>query len=367
MKIKFLDLQAQYNSIKDEIDSALFEVLNSSSFILGPSVAKFESAFALYCGCKHAIGVNSGTSALFLILKALGIGRGDEVITAANTFIATAAAIAETGATPVLVDVDPVTRNIDLKQIEAMITSQTRAIIPVHLYGNMVNMDETLSIAAKHDLLVIEDAAQAHGAAFRDKRAGSFGVAAGFSFYPGKNLGAYGEGGAVVTSDDGLAETVRKLRDHGFSKKYFCDILGYNARMDGFQGAILSVKLKYLDKWNQERNRVANRYREKLEGLPVTLPTEFRDSYQVYHQFVIESDARDELQSYLAENGIPTLLHYPIPVHKQEGFIRAGFPSGSFPVTEKLSERILSLPIYPELKDNEIDYIGSKIREFFER
>jgi dTDP-4-amino-4,6-dideoxygalactose transaminase len=367
MNIIFLDLQAQYNSIKDEIDSALSEVLNSSSFILGPSVAKFEQAFADFCGCKHAIGVNSGTSALFLILKALGIGRGDEVITAANTFIATVAAIAETGATPILVDVDPVNRNIDLNQIESVITNKTKAIMPVHLYGNMVDMDELISIAKKHGLLVVEDAAQAHGATFNKKRAGSFGVAAGFSFYPGKNLGAYGEGGAVVTSDDKLADTIRKLRDHGFSKKYYCDIIGYNARMDGFQGAVLAVKLKHLDQWNRERNRVAKRYREKLAGLPITLPSEFKNSYQVYHQFVIETDSRGELQNFFADNSVPTLLHYPIPVHKQKGFIDAGFAVGSYPITEKLSETILSLPIYPELKDNEVDYVVSKIKEFFER
>jgi len=367
MKIKFLDLKAQYDSIKNEIDGALSEVLNSTSFILGPSVTKLEEAFAEYCECKYAIGVNSGTSALFLILKGLGIGRGDEVITAANTFIATVAAIAEIGATPILVDVDPTTRNIDTSQIEAAITSKTKAIMPVHLYGSMVNMDEIISVAQKHNLPVVEDAAQAHGATFKDKKAGSFGIAAGFSFYPGKNLGAYGEGGAVVTSDDKLYETIKKLRDHGFSKKYYCDILGYNARMDGFQGAILSVKLKYLDKWNQERNRVADRYLEELAGLPVGLPIEFNDNYQVYHQFVIETNSRDELQKYLSDNGIPTLLHYPIPIHKQKGFIEAGFDAGSYPVTEKLADRILSLPIYPELQDNEIDYVVSKIKEFFER
>jgi dTDP-4-amino-4,6-dideoxygalactose transaminase len=367
MKIKFLDLNAQYNSIKNEMDSAIAEVINNSSFILGPSVARFEETFAKYCGCKYAIGVNSGTSALFLILKGLGVGSSDEVITAANTFIATVAAIAQTGATPILVDVDPATRNIDTNLIAAAITPKTKAIMPVHLYGNMVDMEKINSVAKKHNLLVIEDAAQAHGATFKDKRAGSFGIAAGFSFYPGKNLGAYGEGGAVVTSDDKLAETIKKLRDHGFSKKYYCDILGYNARMDGIQGAVLGVKLKYLDQWNKERNRVARRYREKLKDAPITLPTESEDNFQVYHQFVIETDSRDELQKYLADNDIPTLLHYPIPVHKQQGFIDAGFAIDSFPVTEKLAKRILSLPIYPELADNEVDYIASKINGFFER
>jgi len=366
MKINFLDLKAQYNSIKGEIDNAISEVINSSGFVLGPSVAKFEEAFAQYCGCKHAIGVNSGTSALFLILKALGIGKDDEVITASNTFIATVAAISYTGAKPVLVDANPVTRNIDLKLIEKAITPKTKVLMPVHLYGNMVNMEKLGSISEKYNLIIVEDAAQAQGASFKGKPAGSFGMAAGFSFYPGKNLGAYGEGGGIVTLDDKLAETIRKLRDHGFAKKYFCDIIGYNARMDGIQGGILSVKLKYLDQWNKERNRVAARYRGKLAGLPIMLPTEFDDNYQVYHQFVIETDLRDELQGFLSENNIPTLIHYPIPVHKQKGFIDSGFSDGSFPVTENLSGRILSLPIYPELKDADVDYISSKVKEFFE-
>jgi len=364
MKINFLDLKAQYDSIKTEIDEAIGQVIISSSFVLGPAVARFEEDFARFCQCGQTVGVNSGTSALFLTMKGLGIGPGDEVITAANTFMATAAAIIYTGATPVLVDVDPVTSNIDLSKIEAAITSKTRVIIPVHLYGCMVDMDGVNAIAGKHNLFVIEDACQAHGARFKGKPAGSFGLAGCFSFYPGKNLGAYGEGGAVVTSDIKLAATIRKLRDHGSDRKYHHDLIGYNARMDGIQGAVLGVKLKHLEEWNKQRNRVAARYRRNLRDLPVVLPGEFPDCYPVYHLFVIEVDDRDGLQNFLSESGIPTLIHYPIPIHRQKGYLDAGFAAGSYPITERLSGRILSLPIYPELADEQVDFISSKIREF---
>jgi len=365
MNIKFLDLKAQYDAIKREIDPALSELINSGSFVLGKAVSRFENDFAEYCGCRYAIGVDSGTSALLLALKALGIGPGDEVITAANTFIATVAAIIHTGATPVLVDIDPDTRNIDLNLIEKHLTPRTRAIIPVHLYGSMVDMNRLAPLADKHHLLVLEDAAQAHGARFHGKPAGSFGMAAGFSFYPAKNLGAYGEAGAVVTSDAGLADEIKMLRDHGSMKKYFHEKIGFNARMDGLQGAILAVKLKYLDKWNTERNRVAERYRNNLKDLPLVPPMSFDDSYQVYHQFVIEVDQRDKFQKFLLDKGIPTMIHYPVPIHMQNAFIDSGFHSGSYPVTEKLAGRIVSLPIYPELSNEEIDYISRYIHEFF--
>jgi len=367
MKINFLDLNAQYLSIKAEIDSSIAQVISTSSFVLGPSVTKFEQDFARFCQCDDAIAVNSGTSALFLTLKALGIGDGDEVITAANTFIATAAAVIYTGATPILVDVDPVTRNIDLAKIESAITSKTKALLPVHLYGCMVDMDRINAIARKHNLIVLEDACQAHGAMFKNKAAGSYGRAGAFSFYPGKNLGAYGEGGAITTSDKELAREIRKLRDHGSEKKYYHDIIGYNARMEGIQGAVLYVKLRHLSDWNKERNRVAARYREKLAGLPAICPSEFKDFYQVYHVFAIEIENRDKLQEFLKENGIPTLIHYPIPIHNQKAYQDAGFDGGQYPVTEKLSRRILSLPIYPELTNEQVDYISSKIKEFFGR
>jgi dTDP-4-amino-4,6-dideoxygalactose transaminase len=365
MKVNFLDLKAQYESIKTEIDTAIAGVIGTTSFVLGPAVANFEKEFAQYCQCEEAVAVNSGTSALFLTLKGMGIGTGDEVITAANTFIATVAAIVYTGATPVLVDVDPLSRNIDCGKIESAITLRTKVIIPVHLYGCMADMNKINGIARRHNILVLEDACQAHGAKLKGRPAGSFGIAGAFSFYPGKNLGAYGEGGAVVTSDKELARTIRKLRDHGSEKKYYHDIMGYNARMEGIQGAVLGVKLGHLDEWNKERNRVAARYREKLAGVPVTVPTELADYYQVYHLFVIESDRRDELQSHLNKAGITTLIHYPIPIHRQKAYLQIASDPSQYPVTERLADRILSLPIYPELANGQIDYVANKIGEFF--
>jgi dTDP-4-amino-4,6-dideoxygalactose transaminase len=365
MKVNFLDLKAQYESIKTEIDAAISGVIGTTSFVLGPAVANFEKKFAQYCQCEEAVAVNSGTSALFLTLKGMGIGTGDEVITAANTFIATVAAIVYTGATPVLVDVDPLSRNIDCGKMESAITPRTKVIIPVHLYGCMADMNKINEIARRHNVLVLEDACQAHGAKLKGRPAGSFGIAGAFSFYPGKNLGAYGEGGAVVTSDKELVRTIRKLRDHGSEKKYYHDIIGYNARMEGIQGAVLGVKLGHLDKWNRERNRVVARYREKLAGIPVTVPTELADYYQVYHLFVIESDRRDELQSHLNNAGITTLIHYPIPIHRQKAYLQIVSDPGQYPVTEKLANRILSLPIYPELANEQIDYVADKIGEFF--
>jgi dTDP-4-amino-4,6-dideoxygalactose transaminase len=365
MKVNFLDLYAQYESIKSEIDDAIAAVVKSSSFVLGPAVAKFERDFAEYCEREECIAVNSGTSALYLTLKGLGIGPGDEVITAANTFIATVAAIIYTGATPVLVDVDPTTRNIDPDKIESSITERTKAIMPVHLYGCMADMDRIGALAKARGLITIEDACQSHGAKFRGRPAGSYGLAGAFSFYPGKNLGAYGEGGAIVTSDRNLARELRKLRDHGSDKKYYHDVIGYNARMEGIQGAVLGVKLRHLEDWNRERNRVAAQYRRHLLNSPVVCPREFDDRYQVYHLFVIETERRDELQNFLLQNEITTLIHYPIPIHKQKAFIDAGFKAGNLPVTEKLSRTILSLPIYPELTDRQVDYISSKVREFF--
>jgi dTDP-4-amino-4,6-dideoxygalactose transaminase len=364
MNIKFLDLKIQYESIKHEIDEEISKVINSTAFVLGGAVANFEKEFAKYCGSKYCVAVNSGTSALLLILKVLEIGPGDKVVTAGNTFIATVAAIVETGATPVLVDVDYETRNIDIECVKKAIDGKTRAIMPVHLYGSMVNMKQ-LDDIVPDNIYIVEDAAQAQGARLFDQPAGSFGIAAGFSFYPGKNLGAYGEGGAIVTSDEQLYSTLKKLRDHGSEKKYYHDIFGYNARMDGIQGAVLGVKLKYLDKWNESRNKVAQQYRQKLQDSPLILPKKYDTHYQVYHQFVVETDNRDELQKYLMDNNIPTLIHYPIPIHKQKAFIDAGYQSAPLPITEKLADRILSLPIYPELKDEEIDYICSKINEFY--
>jgi dTDP-4-amino-4,6-dideoxygalactose transaminase len=365
MQIKYLDLQAQYHSIKPEIDAAIQNVLESSTFVLGPSVAEFEKNFAAYCETGFCAGVNSGTSAVLLALRALGIGPGDEVVTTANTFVATIAAIAYTGARPVLVDADPNTRNIDPELISMAISPKTRAIMPVHLYGRIADMEPILRVAANHGLPVVEDSAQAHGARYKGKRAGSIGTIAAFSFYPGKNLGAYGEGGAVTTSDPKLDKAVRVLRDHGSEKKYHYDMIGYNARLEGMQGAILNVKLRHLDKWNQERRRVGLSYNKHLQGVPVKTPGVHQDHDQVYHVYVIETPRRDELHKYLADHGVPTIMHYPVPVHVQKAFDHLGYREGDFPVTEKLCREVLSLPIYPEMNEEQIAFVAATIKNFF--
>jgi len=366
MQIPYLDLGAQYASIKDEIDAAIAAVISSNAFVLGPAVAKFEAAYAEYCETKHCIGVNNGTNALLLALRSLEIGEGDEVITAANTFIATASAIALAGAKPVLVDVDPRTRNINPDLIEAAITKQTRAIIPVHLYGRPAPMQAVLDIAARHGLDVIEDAAQAHGARWQGRRIGSLGRLACFSFYPGKNLGAYGEGGAVTTSDDQLAARLRQLRDHGSAKKYHHEILGYNARLEGIQGAVLSVKLKHLDHWSARRREIAQQYNELLSTVPITTPETPADDECVFHLYVIETDRRDDLQAFLRDHGVPTIIHYPIPIHLQQAFASLGHQRSDFPVTEQLCHRILSLPIFPEMTESQITYVAGQVGAFFD-
>jgi len=365
MEIKYLDLQAQYRSIKTEIDAAIAKVVESSSFVLGPSVAEFEENYAAYCETSHAAGVNSGTSAVMLALRALDIGTGDEVVTTANTFVATISAIMYTGARPVLVDCDPVSRNIDPQLLSMAISPKTRAIMPVHLYGRIADMDPIMETAERHGIPVVEDAAQAHGARYKGRRAGSIGQISAFSFYPGKNLGAYGEGGAVITSDPKLDKAVRTLRDHGSEKKYYYDTLGYNARLEGIQGAVLNVKLKYLDKWNDERRRVALSYREHLKDVPVTTPSLHDDHEQVFHVFVIETEKRDQLQAYLKENGVPSIIHYPVPAHLQKAYDHLNHKEGDFPVTEKLCHEVMSLPIYPEMAEEQIAYVAETIRKFF--
>lgn len=364
MEIKYLDLQAQYQSIKNEIDSEIQKVLDSSAYVLGPSVAEFENNFASFCGTTHCIAVNSGTSALLLALKALDVGTGDEVIVPANTFIATISAVIQSGAKPVLVDVDPQSRNIDPQLLKMAISTKTKVIIPVHLYGQMADMRTLLKIAQEHNVKVLEDAAQAHGAMYDGNPAGSFGDAAAFSFYPGKNLGAYGEGGAVVTTDDKINKMVRMLRDHGSDKKYYHSTIGYNARMDGIQGAVLKVKLKHLSKWNNERRRVASLYDKHLKS--VTIPSVAEHCQNVYHLYVIECDKRDELMKFLKEkHNIVTLIHYPIPNHMQNALDYIGYKKGDFPVTEMLADRILSLPIYPEMTDEQVIFVSERIAEFF--
>ncbi len=366
MPVPFLDLRAQYENLKGEIDTAIQRIIERSAFASGPAVESFEHAFAAYCGAEHCVGLNSGTAALTLLLKAYGIGPGDEVITVANTFFATVEAILHVGATPVLVDCEESTALIDPQKIEAAITKKTRAVIPVHLYGQCADMDAIHAIAKKKNLIVIEDACQAHGARYRGKRAGSLGHSAALSFYPAKNLGAFGEAGAVVTSDSNIANTVRMLRDHGQSQKYHHALAGWNERMDGIQGAVLNVKLKYLDEWNVKRREHAKKYREQLEGCGDVRFFETReDAEHIYHLFVVRTPRRDALQKHLKSKGIDTGIHYPIPIHLLEAMRGFGWKRGSFPVAEKLAQEILSLPMYPELTEEQIGEVSLAIGDFF--
>jgi len=359
-RVPFLDLKAQYASIKREVDAAISSVINDSAFILGRAVAEFETDFARYCGVRHCVAVNSGTSAIHLALLAAGVGPGDEVIAPANTFIATCAPIVYCGATPVLVDVDPATYNIDPELVKTALTRRTKVIMPVHLYGRPAPIEELHAIAQEAGAVMIEDACQAHGAMYKNCRVGQFGDAACFSFYPGKNLGAYGEGGAIVTNNAGWADQLRLWRDHGSSRKYHHDLLGYNYRIEGIQGAVLGVKLRHLDDWNSTRRERASRYRRLLQGANLGLPPEDNDVQSVYHLFVVQVDERDRFQHDLKAAGIDTLIHYPIPVHKQPAF--AAMNQLNFPVTERLAARIVSLPIYPELTNAQQDHVAAVAR-----
>ncbi len=365
MRIRYLDIQAQYLTIRDEIDTAVSEVINRSDFVAGPAVATFERNFASFCGSDHCVGINNGTNALMIALKALGVGAGDEVITAANTFIATLEAIVHTGAKPVLVDVDPVSHNMNPELIEAAITLNTKVILPVHLYGRIAEMREIAEIADRHKLPIVEDAAQAHGAKVNEKRAGSIGRIAAFSFYPGKNLGAFGDAGAITTSDPDLAHTVLKLRDHGSDRRNRHDIVGYNARLNGIQATVLDVKLKHLDAWNKRRVEVVKEYHELLMHLPVQLTPLIEDQSHTYHVFALETEKRDKLQEFLADKSVSTLIHYPTPAYLQPAFTYLGYGEGSFPVTEKLSGQLLSLPIYPEMTRDHTEFVAARIGEFF--
>ena len=361
-KVPYVDLKAQYQTIRAEVLAALEEVCESTAFAQGPPTRDFEQEFAAYCGMRHCVSLNSGTSALHLALRCLDIGPGDEVITVPFTFIATVWAINYVGAQPVFVDIDPQRRTLDPDKLEAAITPRTKAIVPVHLYGMPAAMAPILAIANKHGVPVIEDAAQAHGATYQGKRAGQFGCSACFSFYPGKNLGAYGEGGALVTNDDACAKRARSLRDHAQSQPYHHNEVGYNYRMDSFQGAVLRIKLKHLDAWNTARAAHVRRYAELLEGSDVTVPATFADSECVWHCYVIEADHRDEMRQRLADAGIDTRLHYPVPLHLQEVYASLGYKHGDFPVAERLSGRCLSLPMFPELSDSQIKYVCDNIR-----
>jgi dTDP-4-amino-4,6-dideoxygalactose transaminase len=357
--IPYLDLQAQYRALRSEVLRALEDICESTSFAQGSATSDFEAKFAAYCGVEHCVSLNSGTSALHLALRCLDVRPGDEVITVSMTFIATAWAISYTGATPVFVDIDPVRRTLDPDKLEAAITPRTKAIIPVHLYGMPAEMDHIKLIAERHGLPIIEDAAQAHGARYRGKRVGQFGKIACFSFYPSKNLGAYGEGGALVTNDASIAQRARSLRDHAQSQKYLHDEIGYNYRMDSFQAAVIAIKLKRLDAWNAARADRAAHYTELLANSSYKLPTHFSDSECVWHCYVIEAPERHRVRSVLHEAGIETGVHYPVPVHLQKVYAHLGYRPGDLPVTETLCEHCLSLPIYPELSKEKIFTVAS--------
>lgn len=367
MKITSLDLKRQYESIREEVNKAVLEVIASQSFILGPFVESFEHSIAKFCCARHAIGVSSGTDAILLALMACGIKSGDEVITTPFTFFATAGSIARLGAVPVFVDIDPFTYNIDGDKIASVVSKKTKAILPVHLYGQCADMDTILKIAHANGLTVIEDAAQAIGSIHRGKKAGSFGNIGCFSFYPSKNLGGYGDGGLVTTNDDELAEFIKLLRVHGSKLKYYHSYIGINGRLDAIQAAVLSVKLKYLDGWSERRRLVASYYHEQLEELPIQLPKTAPHNIHIFHQYVIATPKRDELMEYLKRQGIETAIYYPVPLHLQKCFEHLGYKKGDLPESEKASYETLALPIFPEITQEEQDYVVTHIRNFFSK
>ena len=363
MKIPFLDLKTQHESIKEEINKEVMDIIDNSSFILGEKVKNFENNFASYCNSKYAVAVNSGTSALHLALISKEIKQGDEVITSPNTFIATAEAISYTGAKPVFVDINPKTYNIDVNKIEEAITKKTKAIIPVHLYGHPVDMNPILELAEKYHLEIIEDCCQSHGSEYKGKKVPISGIGC-FSFYPSKNLGAYGEGGIIVTNNKEIAEKVLILRDHGQKEKYLHEYIGYNYRMDGFQGAVLGVKLKYLDKWTEIRRKNARIYNELFKETDIVIPFEAEYAKHVYYLYVIKVKDRDKLQKHLQEKGIDTGLHYPIPIHLQNAYKHLKIFNGEYPISESYVKEILSLPMYAELKEDQIRYVCDSIKNF---
>jgi dTDP-4-amino-4,6-dideoxygalactose transaminase len=358
VKVPYLDLKAQYRSIKSEIDSAIAGVLESCQFVLGSEVSGFEEDFAQYCGASECIALNSGTSALHLALLAAGVGPGDEVITVPFTFVASVAAVLYAGATPVLVDIDPGTFTMDPAAIEKAISTRTKVILPVHLYGQTADMDPILEIARRRNLVVIEDAAQAHGAKYKGRSAGSIGDMGCFSFYPAKNLGAYGEGGAVTTNNPDYAKTIRTLRDWGQDRKYHHVLRGYNYRMEGIQGAVLRVKLRHLDAWTRRRRDVARQYDSLLANADVQLPVQMPWAEHVYHLYTVRAKGRDSLQNALQAEGIQTAVHYAEPVHLQPAYADLGYGPGSLPESERAAREVLSLPMYPELTDQKVQIVA---------
>lgn len=368
MKVPFFDLSRQHGSLARDLEAAVRPVLESGAFILGPDVAAFEKEFAAFCGCRHAVGVACGLDGIKLALRALDIGPGDEVITAANTFVATAFAISSVGATPVLVDVDPDTFNLDPSKVAGAITPRSRALMPVHLYGQPAEMDALLAVAREKRLHLIEDASQAHGARYRGSRAGALGSVGVFSFYPAKNMGAFGDGGITTTNDEAIAHKIATLRNYGSTVKYHHDLLGENSRLDTVHAAILRVKLRHLDSWNAARRLLAARYGELLGGVgDLVLPTPPSHVEHVYHQYVVRTQKRDALQKFLAEREIGTMVHYPVPIHLQKAYAKQDWAKGQFPITEQLADEILSLPMFPELTDPEQDCVADAITRFFSR
>lgn len=367
MDIPLVDLRKQYAPLKEDILERISCVLDGMHLFLGENVRAFEREFASFCQVRHGIGVSDGTAALHILLRALGIGPGNEVITVSHTFIATAEAIALAGAKPVFVDIDPATCLMNVAQVESKITSRTRAILPVHLYGQTADMAPLMELAARRGLKIIEDACQAHGAEYKGQRAGCLGHAAAFSFYFSKNLGAYGEGGFISTNDDEIAHKARLIRDHGSERRYYHDLIGLNARLDEIQAAVLRAKLPCLEKWNEQRRAHAARYNELLKDVPVMTPTEMPGNRHVYHLYVIRAPRRDALQAWLKERGIATGIHYPVPIHLQRAFQSLGYRAGDLPVTEQVAGEILSLPMYAELTDEEITYITDSIRAFYDQ
>ncbi len=363
--VPYFDLPAQIRSIRSDLDAAIARSLDNCTFCLGPDVAQFESDFARFCGARHCVGFNNGTSALHVAMRLLNLGPGDEVITTPFTFVATSWAIDYVGARPVYVDIDDATFNLAPELVEKAITPRTRAILPVHLYGHPADLEPLLEICRNRKLALVEDAAQAHGAKYRGCAVGTFGEMSCFSFYPGKNLGACGEGGALVTNDDAHAARARALRDHGSTRRYYHDEVGFNYRMEGIQGAVLGVKLRHLEGWTRERRRVARRYSELLGDTPLQLPRQAEGVESAWHLYVVRNVRRDDLKRHLEANRIGSGMHYPLPLHLQKAFAHLGYKPGDFPVAEKAGRECLSLPIYPELTDDQIQRVAAVIREFF--
>ena len=366
MRVPLVNLSRQHAEVEDQIQEAFAEILRTSSFIGGPWLDRFEADFAKYCGARFALGVSSGTSALELSLRACGIGPGDEVLVPSFTFIATAASVSAVGATPVFVDVDLASYTLNPEAAEGRITAKTKGIIPVHLYGQAADMGPVTELARRHNLTLIEDAAQAQGAQYLGKPMGSWGLATGFSFYPAKNLGAFGDAGAIITRDEGIAERVRLLRNHGSSQdKYRHEIAAFNHRLDTLQAAVLAIKLQHLDQWNESRREAAARYLRALEGLDLALPHERRGSKHVYHVFVVRTPRRDALRDFLKPKGIDAGLHYPLPLHLQPAYGHLGHRTGDFPFAEQAAREVLSLPIFPGMTADEVDYVAEGVRQFF--